>query len=266
MSRTALAVACVMVFSLFAMGGNPSGVRKGGTSGINSGTSCATSNSLPSIGLPTGDFINSNSVGYYWSVVMTGHSYSAEVVDTVDLYHGAFVTLGLVQSDCVTVVPFTDIVNDDPDLGETTSDRISWISSSSAPVVVTLTNTDTTNGYSYHVSLTDTTLHNPRWSTYNSYVTQYGFLNNTSGSITGTLTVTESTGTPHTLSVTIPAGAMVLRTVGPSGDVVMPGNRFGSAMFAFVGPPGAITADAYFVGPNASVVVPAVFAPRNFQH
>src|SRR5208283_986210 len=119
----------------------------------------------------------------------------------------------------------------------------------------------------YTIMVTDTTLFNPRWSSYSGFVTQYGVMNKSNTSISCTLSVTDSAGgSPSPLTFSISANTVLLKVVGTSGDVIVPANHSGFARLACLAPPGAILADAYFINATATVVVPAKFEPANAQH
>ena len=119
--------------------------------------------------------------------------------------------------------------------------------------------------------IVDTTLYNSRWSTVVGFTTHYGFLNTTEFDIGGTLTLTESGGTQHVVSFTVPAGGEVFEVVAGDGSgspgLNLPPNLAGSATFAFVGSPGAIKADGYFqaVQHGVLVIAPTAWGPRNNQ-
>ncbi len=117
------------------------------------------------------------------------------------------------------------------------------------------------SGSAYTIRITDTTLVNPRWSTYSGFSTQYAFINNASVPVNGTLTVHDHSGAVLTTTqLTVPASGEYFQTV------ATPVDHYGFSTFAFVGPPGVITADAYFINGSATVIVPSSFGPRNFQH
>jgi len=153
-----------------------------------------------------------------------------------------------------------------PDLRFTFSDRISWIQpSTGGGLYIGMSNPDTTNGYSYGIRLTDTTLISPRWTTYGGYTTQYGFVNTTNSPISGTLTLYDQvSGGPYTMSITVAVGSRSVVTI-PT-QLVVPANHAGQATFAFVGPPGAIMADGLVQNSSGTVILPITFAARNFQH
>src|SRR5205823_8648849 len=55
----------------------------------------------------------------------------------------------------------------------------------------------------YSISASDTTLHNPRWSTFSSFITQYEFRNTSSADINGKLTVTRAGAAPVSITFTV---------------------------------------------------------------
>jgi len=121
----------------------------------------------------------------------------------------------------------------------------------------------------YSISVSETTMFNPRWSTFSGFVTQWGFQNTTDSSIAGTLTVLDSvSGGPYTKSVTIaPSTSVFVTTADTFQGGPIPVNHAGGATFAHNGPPGSIKADAYFINGNLSVIVPSEFkAVRENTH
>ena len=115
---------------------------------------------------------------YYGGFFLAGHSYTAEVWDPYDADTGIYPALQLLNG-CAFGPSYADIYNFDPFLYYTFSDRISWISPTSDLYQIGLPNFDTVNGYNFFIRITDTTLHNPRWSTFSGFITQYAFVNNT---------------------------------------------------------------------------------------
>jgi hypothetical protein len=206
------------------------------------------------------DSIGPNAVAYYFENLQDGHSYSAEVWDPFDSVNGTVPTLSLFDNSCTNLQTYTDVSAVTPDLSSAYADRISWIQAGTISEQIQMFNPDTANTYSFYIRITDTTLYNPRWSTFSGFITQYAFVNKTNTDITGTLTLTDTSQTVFSTSITIPAGREVLQSV-PSSNLTVPLNDFGFATFAFVGPAGAIVADAYFLNSNASVVVPSTFGP-----
>jgi hypothetical protein len=111
--------------------------------------------------------------------------------------------------------------------------------------------------FAYGYAVIDTTMYNPRWSTFSGFITQWGLNNVSDNPITGVLTVVSSSGTVLAAStVTIQPGQVVFKSTVPS-DLNIPANSAGNATFTHNGPPGAIQGDAYFINSNATVVVPS---------
>jgi hypothetical protein len=192
-----------------------------------------------------------------------GHSYSAEIYDSTDGIISATPVFALYSSpgSGCSKLTTSDVTGVDPDLTNNFAARISWIQSGNADAVLGVTNPDSQHPYKYNIRIVDTTLHNPRWSTYSGFSTQYAFVNNTSVPITGTLTVYDNSGTVlETATIPVPASGENFQTVSAQP------NHFGFATFAYVGPAGAITADAYFINGSATIIVPSSFGPRNYQH
>jgi hypothetical protein len=210
------------------------------------------------------DLLFANTSAYYTLNAKAGHSYGIEVWDTVDQTANVSPAIQLLASDCTTPIPSTNVTNVDPDLSGGFSDRISWMQGSDATVYIQVMNPDQNNPYTYQIRVTDTTLFNPRWSTYSGFDTQWGFNNTTAVTITGTLTITNSDGTVlNTVPLSLPPGRMTLLSAkGKS----IPVDHYGTATLAYVGPAGAIQADAYFINGNATVIVPSAFASKHAYH
>ena len=171
-------------------------------------------------------------------------------------------TIQLLASDCNTPVASTPVTNVDPDLSGGFSARASWIQESDATLYIQVTNPDQINAYTYQIRVTDTTLFNPRWTTYSGYETSWGLTNTTSTSINGTLTVFDVSGTVlQTLPETIGANLAVFVFATQKG---VPTNHAGSATFAYVGPPGSILGDSYYLKPG--ITVPSFFVAKHAYH
>jgi hypothetical protein len=215
---------------------------------------------------------------YYDNFVMVnlkaGHSYAIEVWDPTESQQtnqGGGVFLTPLESDCATVdAAWSDIWNMDPDLSGGWSDRVSSIQPADTFEFIDVGNFDTLN-HNYYMRVVDTTLYNSRWSTVVGFSTHYGFLNTTETDISAMLTLTESGGTQHQVTFTVPAGGEVFETIAGDGSgspgLNLPPNLAGSASFAFVGSPGAIRADGYFqaVQNGVFVIVPTAWGPRDSQ-
>ena len=121
------------------------------------------------------------------------------------------------------------------------------------------------------ISVSDTTMYNPRWSTYANFTTQWGFQNTTGQAINVALVATGTTNGAFTgtLNFAVPANSQVFKSSAVTGngtpDLATPVVNSGFAVVTSDGPPGGLLVDAYFV--NGTVVVPAVFQPvRALQH
>jgi hypothetical protein len=230
------------------------------------GISCGNDPILPVDGSQTIDYVDPGAPNWYLVHLKAGHSYSVEAWDPVDAtVNPSTASLVMIASDCSTVLPTTDVTSLDPDLSNTFGARVSWIQQSDASAYVQLNTTDTV-GYEYSIRVTDTTLYNSRWSTYNGYKTQYAIWNTTESTITGTLTVTQVIGTAccvtYTQSISIPAGSQQF-VVLYAGLGNLQANQSGNATLSFVGPSGGLIADAYFTGPS---IVPTSLAPKFTAH
>jgi len=212
---------------------------------------------------------------YYTTFLKPGHSYSAEVWDPFEqnltIVKLLFPYLKALDSSC-QAISSSDVSGMDPVLALGFNARISWVQPDGQVLIfVNLVNTDYLMSYNYNIQLTDTTLHNPRWTTWSGFNTTYGFMNTTDAAISGVLTVTDAVSGPYPpVSVTIPANGQIFEIISGTGNgspgLNLPKNRVGFADFAFIGPADAIVGDAYYLNSNATVVVPSSFAPRNYQH
>ena len=285
MKRVLLATISLLLISSFTFGqapGQPPGKsptkqpRKVHRYG---GFNCGQDPILSTDGSSADDFLSPGTTNYYLVHLKDGHSYSADVWDSLDTYinvTGPQITL-LASGTCTPITTTTDVSSIDPDLSNDFSGRISWVQSGNADAVLSVNNPDQTYSYEYTVRITDTTMRNARWSTAlgGAFSTHYGFLNATASAITGTLTLYQSDGAVYTVQVSIPASGEVFETVCGTGspgcssqNIQVPPDKAGFATFVFVGPPGAVTADGYFqaVQSGGIVIVPTAWAPKNSQH
>lgn len=226
--------------------------------------------------------VNGVSPTYWYAFYgQAGHSYSVEFVPTTDndnigtsiLFSNLYVwgpgDLGsLQQNGCYasSSVAFYATQSYSPAVAKTKygmGQRISLFAASAGLYVVSVTNAQAAGTYSYR--FTDTTLFNPRWSTWSGFDTSWGFTNMSDMPITGTLYVY---GAGNQLlaakQISIPANQQVFRSSNPS-DLNLPRNNAGFALFAHNGPPGAVVADAYMQNGNATSTVPAKFESRYTQ-
>jgi len=141
--------------------------------------------------------------------------------------------------------------------------RVSFIALLSGLNILSISNTAAAGPYSYRI--TDTTLFNPRWSTYSGFDTSWGFTNMSDMTITGTLYVFNSSNQLLVAaSITVPANGQVFRGSGAT-DLHLPRSSSGSALFAHNGPASALLADSYMVNSNATVVTYTKFESRYTQ-
>ena len=214
------------------------------------------------------DWISAGATNYYWEGFTAGHSYSAEVwdpfSDTMSM-GTSMATLSLLLA-CAAGPAYTNTAAMDPNLLEGFTGRISWIMATTGhDYQISLKNNDATNGHQYLFRITDTTLFSPRWSTWSGFLTQWTFSNVTKSDISGVFTIFNSAGTAiKVVNVTVSAGKVKSYSSVP-GDLNLPANTSGSVMFAFVGPPGAIQADAAIMNSTVTVLAPVKFEPRNSQ-
>jgi len=229
-------------------------------------TTCPNDPVLSSDGTVTAeDSLQVGGTAYYALNAKAGHSYAIEVWDPFDLTAGVAPTI-TVTSDCTTsIMGVADVTHVDPDLGGGFASRVSWIQSSDQPLAIALANPDQTNGYTYYIRVTDTTLFNPRWSTIAGFNTSWGLVNTTNSDIVGVLTVFDQNGgVLKTYQGTFKAGLFTgLQAIQ---DLKVPAEHAGDATFAFIGPPGGILADAYFLNGPLTVIVPTQFAAKHAYH
>ncbi len=257
-----ISVVCLLLASLALAQTKPGRTKP---SGIRIATTCGADPVLPSDGtVNLEDFIFNATTAYYNLNVKGGHSYSIEVWDPVDPTAAVAPTLQLLQANCSTQIPSTDVTTVDPDLSGGFAARISWIQASSASIHIALANPDQTNGYTFVIRVTDTTLFNPRWSTYSGYSTSWGLTNTTPTDLNGTMTVYDSTGSIlATKQATLKAAEPnFLDTTG----INVPPGHAGYATFAYVGPAGAIVGDGFMIAPSGNPIIPVLFVSKHSYH
>ena len=264
MKKNVLATVVVLLVSSFALAQAKAptvrSARQRRSISTDAGSQCGQAPLLITDGSSVEDWVALNTPNWYLVHLKAGHSYSVEVWDAIDPVIGGTASLALIATDCSTTIPTTSVTSVDPDLSGSFGARVSWIQAGDTDAYVQL-NTSDPSGNVYEIRATDTTLYNQRWSTWSGFQTQYSFVNNSEAIITGTLTIYGTTGTVvTTVPVTIAAANQFFYIFST------PANKVGYATFAFVGPAGSITADAYFLNSNATVVVPTAFGARNYQH
>ena len=217
------------------------------------------------------DFIPQASTGWYQFQAVAGRSYSVEVRDDIEDDHADLNAVTLTTGCGGAAVTVNDTTQLEPVLAANAF-RGSFTATASGPVNISVPNANVGLGRYVAVSVSDTTIFNPRWSTYSGFVTQYGFQNTTAGAIIGKLILTSVLGSaisPVTRTVNVPANSEVFVMVGAAStsDIVIAPTHAGYAVFSHNGPPGGLITDAYFINVGATVIVPAVFQPvRDKSH
>jgi len=223
--------------------------------------------------------VNGNDPIYWYGFYgQAAHSYAVEFVPTTDNeniatsleFGNLFVwgpndISGLQQNGCFgsSSVTFYAAQAYSPAIAKGkygTGQRITFTAPFAGLNIVSITNFQVSGTYSYRI--TDTTLFNPRWSTWSGFDTSWGFTNMSDMPITGTLYVFGSNNQLVTsATVTVPANGQVFRTT-YGYDLKLPRNRDGFVMFAHNGPPGSILGDAIMQNSTLTVAIPSKFESR----
>jgi hypothetical protein len=221
-----------------------------------------------------GRIVHSNipdSATFFWQFDgFKGRSYSIEVTSDVDSLPPAVITVYNTVDDCTTTISTLTLNSNtgtDPVL-LSAGIRRTFVAPNDGFYVIKMAN-GATGAHLYNIRVTDTTLYNPRWSTYSGFITQWGFRNTTNTSVNVTLTATRvlPPGASTQIAFPVPAHGEVFKLIAASGgDINVGASQAGYAEAAHDGPPGAIAADAYFINANATVIVPSPFEPRNSVH
>ena len=103
-------------------------------------------------------------------------------------------------------------------------------------------------------------MYSPAWTTNGTFDTYYSFQNTTGAPVSGTLTLSDGTGTVlSTFGLSIPAGQTASTNTASIG---VPRGRTGTAKFTHDGPPGAVVAEAAIANFSYN---PAYVQPVKFQ-
>lgn len=236
----------------------------------------------PTMLIPDGRVVQSTFAGSttYWFGFqgIAGHSYSVEFLSPTDNTTGS----AKVQLAPIVIFSPNDVLSGCRGTSTVTAvstqrmspalatgaygggRRQSFVAQSTGFHPLTVANAATQGGgISYRV--VDTTLFSPRWSTYSGYDSQWGFMNLSDASVSGLFSVFNANNQLlASVTVTIPAGQLVMRT-SVNGDLGLPRNSSGYAIFASYGPPGALLADAYALNAGATTVIPIKFETHGAQ-
>lgn len=229
------------------------------------GTSC----SFPTVVVPDGRIMESTipNGSTFWFLFDTdaGRSYSIEIKDPLEAWGNFPGSLTVFATgSCFGTDPIMSTENIAPEIPNTAR-RVS-LTTTAGRQRFTLQNTSG-GTRPYSISVSETTMFSPRWSTFGGFFTSWGFHNTTSTSLTGTLKVNKNDGTVlANPTFSIPAGTVVFKDTRPT-DLNLAAQQAGSATFTHNGPPGAIQADVFFLNSAATVVVPGEFrAVREATH
>ena len=185
----------------------------------------------------------------FYFFAKAGRSYSVEVYGPLDGFNSADIFFGGADEIC----PATDAAGynftetNDPPLKSATAPsdffgrRGSFVAAASTFYQYTVNNTGA-GVAQFTFSVSDTTQFSPAWSTNGSFDTFYSFQNTGSATVTGTLTLRNTTGTVVTTApLTIPAGATASTNTAALATLR---NTTGTASFTHNGPAGAIQTEA----------------------
>ncbi len=213
---------------------------------------------------------------WYGIYAQAGHSYSIEFVPAADNWistlHVQFGPIsvygpndGLQGCRGNSSVALTQNSGYSPVLrnGNGTGRRVSFTAQSGGLYLISIANVAASGAYSFRA--VDTTLFNPRWSTYGGYDNAWGFLNASDMTIVGTLTVYDTSGRAlRSAYLTLSPGAEQFKFTFPT-DMNLPRNSAGYATFSHNGPPNSVIADAYMENLSINVVFTSKFEARGPQ-
>ena len=200
-----------------------------------------------------------------------GRSYSVEVfqgrfISVIQIFLDGANASGCPLANAAGVRVTTDIEPrgvDSADLERFSFTATAPITNVGSPFyVVRMRNTSTTTAQTVTITVSDTTLFNPAWSTFGTFETFYSIVNTTRATLNTTLKLFDTTGTEVASFdfTNIPAGGTVSTNTSALG---VANNLNGSATLTHDGPPGAIIAEAaianFAVTPN--IIQPVKFEP-----
>lgn len=239
------------------------------------GTTCAVATVLAADGRKLDfDFVAASGDNFYQFTGFAGRSYSVEVHQDYDDQNNVFpggVTIGT-GCPVSALAGTTDTSTTEPvlSINAVRKSFVTGAAPASQVYTIDVHNSDTVNGHYIAVTVADTTAFNSAWSTFGGNVTDFTFQNTTSQTIVGTLTITDTQGSPKAviapLQFNIPPNTVADKIAGPAScscaDLVTPaGGHGGFAVFTNNGPPGAVAVGAFFVSLVNGAIVPAPFTP-----
>ena len=221
------------------------------------GSVCGGETMINPDGRLTDSTIPAGATFYFFFWTTAGRSYSLEFKTKEAPYFQPPGVVSVYTDFCVTPITVRDTKSIDP-RDDYHTRRVSFTATTSF-VRVKLVNS-TANPLNYTFSGSETTMFGPAWSTISNYNTYYSFSNTTNSSITGTLTLTTTTGASGgTSTFTIAAGrAAFTNTVALATLRGVTGN----ATFTHDGPPGAILVESDVADFS---ITPPYIQPVKFQ-
>jgi hypothetical protein len=187
-----------------------------------------------------------NHVGLFYQGVV-GKSYSVEAMVTSAPYDAGVLTAnwGAAGVLCPTAdlggIRRTEGIDPAPQPNQNNYFRASFTAPSTSFYYFRVGNTNATP-VSVELSITETTLYSPAWSTIGNFNTFYSIYNTTKTACNGTLTLYNTGGTAVTTqAVSIPTGATASTNTSAMGT---PRGTAGTAKFTNDCPPGAFLAEA----------------------
>jgi len=212
-----------------------------------------------------------NTTYWYGIYGQAGHSYSVEFVPQADNYfNGTHVQFGPIAvfgpndymqgcrgNSSVTVTQNSGYAPVILKNGNGAGRRVSFTAQSAGLHLIAVSNAAGTGSYTFRAA--ETTLFNLRWSTWNGYNVQWGFMNLSDMPITGTFTVYDSNNRAIVaVQFSIPTGGRAFRSSYAS-DLNLARNTSGYTVFSHNGPVGAVIADFCTINPTGIIETYAKF-------
>jgi hypothetical protein len=215
------------------------------------GTTCPTATVIPTDGrIVDFDFVANGTTNFYQFKVTSGRSYSVEVRENYDDPPSTLAVSLFSDSGCLTsLAGTTDTAAAEPAL-PANAFRRSFTAANSNVHTISVQNTGSAGRY-MSVSVSETSLYCPNWSSQAPFFSAFAFANTTSQPISGTLRLFNTSGslagsTPVTLAVS--GAALCYTSVGASqscNNLNPTTGQTGFAVFTHNGPPGAVQAQAF---------------------
>lgn len=212
----------------------------------------------------TATSLGAGATAWHLASLRIGSSYSAEFTNRTG---GGAPMLTVFRGDDGCGATSTAVVRDttaaDPPSGA--SGRVSFTGEGAdARYRLRLVN-GTGSTLSYTLSIAETTLFSPAWSTNATFDTYYSFQNTTNADVAGTLTLLDVAGTVvATSALDIPAGRTIAANTSSLGVVR---NRTGTARLSHDGPPGSVVVESAIANFTfaSPYVQPVRFVPAREQ-